>query len=265
MSYTRVNWEDSPSTKTPINATNLNTMDKGILDNYTYIYHATRRTRRNITSDLSNLATATSEQDLAKYGYALGDYFTGASGYTYILADMNPYYGGYNNNAVVSTKHIGILVNTHANHAYHSSGNPSSYYESDLYTYMTGDVLTNIKSDFTKLFGSSDSHLLSHNMLNNAIGAWRDPTWYSTRIENLTEVQIYGSRVFGADGYQTGTGNKKLEVFSKFRYNELFGNMLFWLRSLVAASNACLAGDGGYANGGAVSGSLGVVGLILFH
>ena len=32
MAYTRVNWEDRPSTNTPINATNLNKMDKGIKD-----------------------------------------------------------------------------------------------------------------------------------------------------------------------------------------------------------------------------------------
>ncbi len=32
MAYTRVNWEDRPSTNTPINATNLNKMDKGIYD-----------------------------------------------------------------------------------------------------------------------------------------------------------------------------------------------------------------------------------------
>ena len=33
MAYTRVNWEDLPSTNTPINATNLNKMDEGIEDN----------------------------------------------------------------------------------------------------------------------------------------------------------------------------------------------------------------------------------------
>lgn len=31
--YERVNWEDSPSTKTPLNATNLNKMDAGIYQN----------------------------------------------------------------------------------------------------------------------------------------------------------------------------------------------------------------------------------------
>lgn len=32
MAYTRVNWEDLPSTDTPINAENLNKMDEGIND-----------------------------------------------------------------------------------------------------------------------------------------------------------------------------------------------------------------------------------------
>ena len=32
MSYTRVNWQNAPSTATPVNAENLNTMDKGIAD-----------------------------------------------------------------------------------------------------------------------------------------------------------------------------------------------------------------------------------------
>ena len=32
MAYTRVNWQDSPSTATPISASNLNKMDKGIKD-----------------------------------------------------------------------------------------------------------------------------------------------------------------------------------------------------------------------------------------
>lgn len=32
VTYNRVNWQDTPSTETPINATNLNKMDKGIAD-----------------------------------------------------------------------------------------------------------------------------------------------------------------------------------------------------------------------------------------
>src|SRR5574344_1568438 len=52
----------------------------------TKIDNNTRRTRRNITSDLANLTTAIAEQNLEKYGYAIGDYFVGASEYYYYLA-----------------------------------------------------------------------------------------------------------------------------------------------------------------------------------
>lgn len=33
MAYERVNWENLPSTKTPVNEDNLNKMDKGIAEN----------------------------------------------------------------------------------------------------------------------------------------------------------------------------------------------------------------------------------------
>lgn len=47
MSYTRVNWENLPSTNTPLNATNLNKMDKGIADLY-----PTNWTNATLTSKL---------------------------------------------------------------------------------------------------------------------------------------------------------------------------------------------------------------------
>ena len=40
MAYNRVNWEDAPSTKTPISAENLNKMDAGILANDTKLKKA---------------------------------------------------------------------------------------------------------------------------------------------------------------------------------------------------------------------------------
>ena len=100
---------------TPLNAATFNDLESRISDafsstdtsisdinthltendtNLTKLNNKTRRTRKNITSSLGNLAKAAAEQDLEKYGYSIGDYFTGASGYTYHLADMDPYYGG---------------------------------------------------------------------------------------------------------------------------------------------------------------------------
>ena len=90
-----------------------------------------RRTRRNITSDLANLPTAIAEQDLTKYGYTIGDYFVGASGYYYHLADMDTNYGGYTNQAVVNTHHCGIVVDTKSTCQWLSEGTVTNYSSHD--------------------------------------------------------------------------------------------------------------------------------------
>ena len=228
----------------------------------------TRRTRRNITSDLSNLITAIAEQNLEKYGYAIGDYFVGASGYYYYLADMNTNYGGYNSYAVVDTNHCGIVVDTKSTCKWLESGSVTNYSSSTLHSFLTNTVLPNIKSDITALFGDWENHLLKRTELDNAIGSW-GTTWDGLKdclICAMTEVQVYGNRIFGADGYQTGTGCKALELFRKYRFNEIFGNVAIWLKSLISNSNPCYASSsGGISYLQPVSVSFQASGLILFH
>lgn len=233
----------------------------------TKINNNTRRTRRNITSDLANLTTAIAEQNLEKYGYAIGDYFIGASGYYYYLADMDTNYGGYNNLAVVNTKHCGIVVDTKSTCQWLSEGTVTNYSSSTLHAFLTDTALPNIKSDIAALFGDWESHLLKRTELDNAIGGW-GTTWEGLKdclICAMTEVQMHGTRVFGADGNQTGSGCKALELFRKYRFNEIYGNTSIWLKSLVSASYACIANGYGNAGISSVSDSLRASGLILFH
>ena len=227
-----------------------------------------RRTRRNITTDLTNLAAAVSEQDLTKYGYAIGDYFTGASGYNYILADMDPFYGGYSSYSVVNTHHIGIVVDTNQNVQWNTSNDTSTgYVGSNLHTYMTGTVLNNVKSDFKTLFGGSTGleHLISHQKLySNGTDSW---AWSADQyISALTSVQLHGAAICDMNFYHTGEGNKPLAVFQKFFYPEILGNQSNWLRSVASASCPVNAYSNGLASGNAgASSSCGAVGLILFH
>ena len=226
-----------------------------------------RRTRRNITSDLTNLPTAIAEQDLESYGYSIGEYFVGASGYKYHLADMNPFYGGYSSYAVVDIAHIGIVVQTGATSKWNDTDSTSTGYSgSALHSYLTTTVLNNIKSDMIALFGGTTGleHLLSHQkLLTNAVSSW---AWQTDQyISALSEVQVYSSRIWGIDGYQTGEACKPLQIFQKYRFNEVFGNIWFWLRDIMSASSACRAGDAGYANRTGASAAGSVVGLILFH
>lgn len=226
-----------------------------------------RRTKRNITSDLSNLSTAIAEQNLEKYGYTIGDYFVGASGYYYYLADMDTNYGGYNLNAVVNKHHCGIVVDTKSTTPWLTSGNATSYSASTLHSFLSGTALNNIKSDLTALFGDWSSHLIARNELDNAIGGW-GTTWTGLAdcyICAMSETQVYGSAIFSADGYQQGTCNKQLELFRKYRFNEIYGNTWIWLKSLYSVSFACFAHPSGNAFNYTLSTSYRASGLILFY
>ena len=240
----------------------------GNLISYTVQEGQSRRQRRNISTDLANLATAVAEQDLTKYNYAIGDYFTGASGYNYILADMDTFYGGYSSYAVVNTHHIGIVVDTNQNVQWNTSNDTTTgYVGSNLHTYLTGTVLNNIKSDFIALFGGSTGleHLLSHQKLystNTAAWAWSSGQYISA----LTSVQWHGAAICDMNFYHTGEGDKPLELFQKFFYPEIMGNQNNWLRSVASASCPANADNVGTAYGNAdASYSNGAVGLILFH
>lgn len=241
--------------------------NKVITNKLSQIDNNSRRTRRNITSDLANLPTAIAEQDLAKYGYAIGDYFVGASGYYYHLGDMDTNYGGYTKLAVVNTHHCGIVVDTKSACQWLSEGTVTNYSSSTLHAFLTDTALPNIKSDIATLFGDWESHLLKRTELDNAIGGWgtNGEGLKDCLICAMTEVQMYGARIFGVDGYQTGTGCKALELFKKYRFNEIYGNNSIWLKSIFSASWACDARGDGIVDGASTSYSLRASGLILFH
>ena len=227
----------------------------------------TSRSRRNITNDLANLPTAIAEQNLEKYGYKIGDYFIGPSGYQYNLADMDSYYGGYNSYAVVGTHHCGIVVDTKSTCQWLSKDTATSYSTSALHAFLKGTVLNNIKSDMIALFGGTTGleHLLPHTELDNGPEGWG--TWNglaNTYICALSESQVYGN-VWSANGYQTGAANKKLELFSKYRFNEIFGNISIHLRSLKSASDHCIISNEGIARTWGLTDPWRACGLILFH
>lgn len=239
----------------------INELKSGLID-------VTGRTRNNITSRLSNLSTAVAEQNLEKYGYAIGDYFVGASGYIYILADMDTYYGGYNNSAIVNTHHVSLVVKTGANSKWAETDDTSGGYKtSTLHSYLSSTVLDNIKADMIALFGGSTGleHLVSHKLLwttATSAWAWSDNAEY---ISALSEPQVYGTNVWAIDGYQTGEAWKWLDVFHKFNFCEIIGNIWWWLRSISSASYACDAYSLGHADHSGASYSGGAVGLIIFH
>lgn len=228
------------------------------------------RNRTNITSNLTNLPTAVANQNLEAYGYKIGDYFNGASGYTYILADYNTYKGTATPYCLTSN-HLGIVVDTHATSKWHT-GDASSvgYNGSTLHTYLKGTVMDNIKSDFIALFGGSTGleHLFSHSkLLTTALANW---AWQENQyISALTCTQIDAGSQWTANGYQEGEASKSLELFRMYKWTEIFGSEYLWLRNLSnysGGSSACNAPHGGHLSGsGSVTDAFFVAGLILFY
>lgn len=225
--------------------------------------NANRRTRRNITTDLANLSTAVSEQNLARYGYSIGDYFTGASGYTYILADMNTH-KGTNTPYCISANHITIFVNPHTQQAWNTNGLTSGGYNgSDLHSFLKGTVLTNIKSDLTALLGGWSTHLLAHTKLLTT----DDANWSYQADQYIvapSELEVFGSIVCGANFYQTGDSAKKLELFSKYKWTEVFDDGVMWLKDINTNGRACIASGEGYIANSYTGDDRYAVGLIEF-
>ena len=247
----------------------------GNLVSYTIKDAINKRARRDITSELASdptkLIAAIAEQNLEKYGYTIGDYFlgtTGGSTYEYTIADPDTFYGGYTNNAVVNTHHYGVVVNTFLTSAWGSTS--TGYKSSTLQSLLAGQVLTKIKNDITAIFGNWSSHLISHKKLftnNESTGC----EWVEAMISALSEVQTYGSTIWSMNGAQEGECCRQLEVFRKFRFNEILrsadhnSGIYPWLRNISSAGTACGAATNGYANSAGVSNPRSVVGLILLY
>lgn len=266
-----------------------------------YLYDMRRRVRKNITSEIqedngARLIAAIAEQDLAKYGYAIGDYFESPADrtlttesyssstltqtdttvrLTYHIADPNTYYGGYNSYSILDTPHEAIVVDSKVMRQWHS-GDASSvgYNGSKLQAFLEGtgtsaknrQLMAAIKADMIALFGGSTGleHLLSHQKLfTTALANW---SWQANKyISALTESEVYGHTEWSANAYQEGEAVKPLEIFQKFRWNEIFGNTYPWLRNMSAASSACTAYNRGLADHSSVPGARRAAGLILLH
>ena len=89
--------------------------------------------------------------------------------------------------------------------------------------------------------------------------------WTETYIHTPSEVEIYGSNIFSGNDYQKYAYNKKLAIFDKYRFNQIFGNIPIWLQNMYSASVACIASYYGSASSSSPVATYRAAGLILLH
>ena len=233
-----------------------------------------RRARKAFT--LADLSAAVASGDYNKYDILPGDYFTGASGYTYIFAGHNPLRGTYTGYPITAD-HAGLIVDTHETAKWNASTSNTTaggYVGSNLHSYLVNTVLPKVKSDLGGV-----SHLYAHqklystavgttlyNRFGSNTGASSSWAWSADQyIAALSEMQVYGGTVWSSSGYDTGEADQQLEVFKRFKHTEIFGDEYVWLRDVASAAGACLAASAGTAGDYGASSAFYVAGLIAFH
>ena len=238
----------------------------------------TRRTRLS-DFDLAVLKQAVADQNLEKYGLKVGDYKT-INGHDYVIAGLNPM-KGTTTPYRLTADHVGLIVIPHTTQKWNASGNTytgadsrgAGYKNSDLHYYLVNTLLPLVQTDLGAANLLKHSKLLSNAVNQSGINRYGEATgcssgweWAADQyISALSEVQVYGSVVWSSSGFDTGEACRQLDVFRHFNHTEIFGGEYPWLRDVVSASDAPLAGRYGDACTYAASYAYCVAALILFN
>jgi hypothetical protein len=117
-------------------------------------------------------------------------------------------------------------------------------------SYMHNTTLPAIAAKLNNILGS---HMITRRILtSNAVtnGASSGWSWESQKLSLLSEVQVYGSVVWGKNGYDVGEACYKLPIFNYVGHSSFSPNG-FWLRAVTSASSFALAGGGMAGHDGA--------------
>lgn len=233
---------------------------------------------RKTDFDLAVLQQAVADGNLEKYGLKPGDQKT-INGHTYVIAGLNPMKGPSTPNRV-NVNHVGLIVIPHTTQAWNVSGNTytgadsrgAGYLNSDLHYYLKNTLLPLVNTDLgsTNLLGHSK--LLTNAVNQNGINKFGEATgcasgwsWEADcKICALSEVQVHGAAIWSSSGYDTGEACRQLDVFQKYSHTEIFGGEYPWLRDVVSASYAAIAGHSGTADYSPASYAYCVAALVLF-
>lgn len=129
-----------------------------------------------------------------------------------------------------------------------------AYANSDMRTTNLTQATNKIITDF------GSSHVISYrDVLPNATadGQASGWAWYDCKVELMSEVMVYGTKVWGNSGYEVGCLN---EQFPLFRLNpeSIHRRFAYWLRSVGSATNFANVNSSGNANSNYASYSIGV-------
>ena len=189
----------------------------------------------------------------------VGDYWTIGS-VNWRIAAFDYYYR--TGDSECTTHHVVVVPDTNLySHVMNDTNvTTGAYVGSKMYT----EGLTQAKTKINDSFGSA--HILTHRAyLQNATANGRPSggAWYDSTVELMTEMNVYGTKIFGcvSDG-STVPNNYTIDKsqFPLFTLNPYLqsNRQTYWLRDVVSAASFALVGSHGYANYFGASNSFGV-------
>ena len=111
-----------------------------------------------------------------------------------------------------------------------------------------------------QLYAEFGSHLKTTSELlstaNNSTGVGRFGTasgcatnwaWTSVQAVLMSEIEVYGSVVWGASGYDIGTAKEQFPLFAFSKEAMNNGSAYYWLKDIASGSYFCLCGGSGDA------------------
>ena len=186
----------------------------------------------------------------------LGDYFKvqdGTYNVEWEIAGFDTYY--QKGDTAFTNHHIALIPKTNLLTSKMNDTNDTTggYYNS----YMHQSVITTIDTNLATILGN---HLLARRaLLSNAMNkdltsgagaGWMGYTtgwgWYTVKSCLMSEVAVYGSKVFSSSFHDIGEDCERLPIF-QFKGHS-YTRQWFWLRAVASASRFANEGYGGNAN-----------------
>lgn len=173
----------------------------------------------------------------------VGDYFT-INGRVYRIAGFNLIKNCGDNISVGNCVCIvpDLSMGSYAMNS--TATTEGGYAGSEMRTTHLASIAETVETDF------GSSHVLSYRdtlttaATDGQASAW---AWYDCKVELMSEVMVYGTKVWGNNGYEVGCLN---EQFPLFRLNpeSIHRRFNYWLRSVRSAAGFAFVYSGGYAS-----------------
>ena len=146
------------------------------------------------------------------------------------MNDSSDTTGGYKNSKMNKT-----IIGAPA-----TAGNPNGTINEQLYNIFGSHLQT-----YRELV-SSAMDPARYNRFGQATGASSSWEWIEVQAILMSEIEVYGSVVWGSSGYDIGTAKNQLPIF-RLNTADLINSEYYWLRDVASAEYFCSVGDSGLA------------------